>query len=61
VPSDRERELPAEVRKRRDELELALAALRDQKDKLGEGEYYARVEKVLVELARLYAVTAPPR
>ncbi len=61
VPSDREKALPADVRKRRDELELALAALRDQKDKLGEGEYYTRVEKVMVELARLYAGTNPPR
>lgn len=61
VPSDRERAQPAEVRKRRDELELALAALRDQKDKLSEDEYYTRVEKVMVELARLHTGTAPPR
>lgn len=61
VPSDRERALPADVRKRRDELELALAALRDQKDKLTEDEYYTRVEKVTVELARLYSGTKPTR
>jgi hypothetical protein len=61
VPSDRERSLPADVRKRRDELELSLAALRDQKGKLGEDEYYTRVEKVMVELARLYSAAQPVR
>jgi hypothetical protein len=55
VPSERERALPAAVRQRRDELELALANLRDQKDRLGEDEYYARVETIVVELAQLYA------
>ena len=54
VPSDRERALPAAVRLRRDELEQALAALRDQKAKLGEEAYYARAETILVELAKLY-------
>lgn len=61
APSERERSLPAEVRKRRDELELALVALRDQKDRLGEDEYYARVEKVMYELARLYSGSKPGR
>ena len=61
VPSERERALPADVRKRRDELELALAALREQKDRLSEDEYFARVEKVVVELARLYSGTKPVR
>jgi hypothetical protein len=55
IPSDRERSLPATVRQRRDELELDLANLRDQKDRLGEDEYYARVEKIMVELAHLYS------
>ncbi|MDY3560764.1 hypothetical protein R5W23_002010 [Gemmata sp. JC673] len=59
IPSARERALPAEVRKRRDELELALAGLRDQKSRIGEDEYYARVEKLMVELARLYATASP--
>ncbi len=57
VPSARERALPAAVRQRRDELELALAGLRDQKDRLGEDEYYARLERIMLELARLYAGT----
>ena len=56
IPSPRERNMPPEVRARRDELEQAIARLRDSK---GEGseeeEYYARLEPLLVELARLYA------
>ncbi len=54
VPSERDRTMPAAVKQRRDELEQGLAALREQKVKLGEDDYYARIEKVLVELARLY-------
>ena len=54
IPSDRERGIPAEIRQQRDQLELSIAALRDQKDKLGEEEYYVRLEKLMVELARLY-------
>ena len=54
IPSDRERAIPAEKRQRRDQLELSIAALRDQKAKLGEEEYYVRLEKLMVELARLY-------
>lgn len=61
VPSDRERAIPAGVRRRRDELEQSLAALRDQKGGLGEDEYYARVEAVAVELARLYRDAERPR
>ena len=54
IPSERERRIPVEIRQRRDQLELSLAALRDRKDKLGEEAYYARLEKLMVELARLY-------
>ena len=54
IPSDRERGMPAEMRQRRDELESSIAALRDQKEKLKDDEYYARLEKLMVELARLY-------
>ncbi len=54
VPSARERGIPAEVRQRRDQLELSIAALRDQKNTVGEEEYYLRLEKLMVELARLY-------
>ncbi|HEX6987136.1 MAG TPA: hypothetical protein VF170_17285, partial [Planctomycetaceae bacterium] len=54
VPSDRERRLPPEVRRRRDELELAIAELRERKATLPEDDYYARLLPLTVELARLY-------
>jgi hypothetical protein len=54
IPSDRERELPVELRQKRNELELLVAALRDQKGKLKEDDYFARLEKLMVELATLY-------
>lgn len=54
VPGDRERSLPADVRRRRDELELAAAALRDRKARLSETEYYQRLEALMLDLARLY-------
>jgi hypothetical protein len=52
--SDRERQMPPALRRRRDQIELSIAALRDQKDKLSEDVYYRRLEDLMVELARLY-------
>jgi len=54
ITSDREKHLPPEVRERRDSLELAIEQLRDEKPKLKDDEYYDRLEKLMVELARLY-------
>jgi hypothetical protein len=54
ILSDRERGIPAQTRQRRDQLELQIAALRDQKAKLAEDDYYHRLETLLVELGRLY-------
>ncbi len=54
VPSDRERRLPAEVRRHRDELELALAAIRDRKSQMPEDDYYRQLEPIMLELGRLY-------
>jgi hypothetical protein len=54
ILSDRERSIPPEVRRRRDHLELSVAALREQKGKLAEGDYYQRLETLMVELGRLY-------
>ncbi|HEX2474977.1 MAG TPA: hypothetical protein VHK01_09530, partial [Lacipirellulaceae bacterium] len=54
VASDRERDLPADVLRRRDELELKIAALRDEKGQLNEEDYYAQLEQLMVELARVY-------
>lgn len=60
VPSDREADMPREVRQRRDELELQLAELRDHKTELGDDAYYSQLEPLLVELARLYASLNKP-
>jgi hypothetical protein len=59
IPSNRERFMPAEMRQRRNQLELSIAALRDQKDKLSEDEYYGRLDKLMIELARLYRELKP--
>jgi len=65
VPSDRERGIPTALRQRRDQLELAVAALRDKKDKLDADEYYDQLEKLMVELAQIYrdlpAAPEPPQ
>lgn len=53
-PSRLERQLTAEQTARRDQLEASLAALRRRKSELPEPEYFAELEKLLVELARLY-------
>jgi len=54
VPSPRERNMPPEVRARRDTLEAAAERLRRQKGELDEDAYYARLEPLMLELARLY-------
>ena len=54
VRSDQERKLPPAVRAKRDELELAIGKLRDQKSGMPEPEYYQLLEAMLLDLARLY-------
>jgi hypothetical protein len=54
IPSDREKLIPPEIRQKRNQIELALAALRDQKTTLKEDDYYARLEPLMLELARIY-------
>ncbi len=54
VPSAREQQMPAEVRKRRDELELKIAAHRENKTAMPEEKYYERLEELMVALARVY-------
>jgi hypothetical protein len=54
VRSARDRGMPADLRQRRDELELAIERLREEKQKLDADTYYARLEPILLELARLY-------
>ena len=62
IPSDRERALTPEARRERNRIELDLAALRDLKTRMPENDYYAKVEPLMLELARLYRdLPAPPR
>ncbi len=49
-----EQELKPEARARRDELEQELSALRLKKAELKENDYYSQLEKIMVEMARLY-------
>jgi len=51
-PADTAR--PPEWRARRDTLEAAVIAIRDQKDSLPHEEYYRQLEAALLELARHY-------
>jgi len=54
VPNDVERQLPAAIRARRDELELRIAQWRETKSTLPEEEYYQKLEPMLLEMAQLY-------
>lgn len=61
IRSREEQDLPAELRARRDELERAVAALRDGKGAAtDEDAYYVKLERLLVELARLYTTLDEP-
>lgn len=54
VKNDFERRLAPEQRERRDALERQVVALRRTKASLDEAEYYAKLEALLLDLARLY-------
>jgi hypothetical protein len=54
VRSEQEQQMLAETRARRDELELAVARLRETKATFAEDEYYRRLENLMRELALLY-------
>jgi hypothetical protein len=54
IPGDRDRKLSSDLRRQRNELERAIAALRDRKDKLAEDDYFAQLEALMLKLARLY-------
>jgi hypothetical protein len=55
IRSEAEQKLSPEQRARRDEIELAIEALREAKAKLGEEEYYRRLEGLMLDLAKVYA------
>lgn len=59
VRSSREEQLSEQQRSQRDALEKQLAELRQRKSSLPEDEYFALLEPILVELARLYAGSSP--
>ena len=58
IRSAPEQRLSPEQRARRDELEQAIARLRESKSSLADDEYYRQLETLLLELARL-AETPP--
>jgi hypothetical protein len=49
-----DQKLTTEQRAKRDELELAISTLRDRKEKTEKAEYYRELEKLLLQMARLY-------
>ena len=55
MPAPPDLALTPALRRRRDELEAELFALREQRAKLPEATYFARLERLLVPLARIYA------
>ena len=52
--SEQEKNLSAAARAKRDELELKMAKLREQKSELGEETYFKELEKIALELAHVY-------
>jgi hypothetical protein len=54
VRSAAEQKLSLEMRARRDDLELSIARLREEKSKLKEDEYYRQLEALMLQLAELY-------
>lgn len=58
LKSDTENKLTAEERRKRDELENAVVQFREKKGKISDEEYYRGLEKIFLELARLYETNA---
>jgi hypothetical protein len=54
VRSETERNMPSDLRRQRDELELQVIQLRDLKAEFTEDEYYQKLEAILLQLATLY-------
>jgi len=54
VYSEGETVMPPDVRARRDQLELQVMQLRDTRASLSEEEYFAKLELLLREIARIY-------
>lgn len=54
IRSEAENKLTDEQRRKRDELERAVLSYREKKSKMPEDEYYRGLEKLLLDLARVY-------
>lgn len=54
ITSGGERQLSADARQRRGQIEAALETLRLRKSELSPDDYYGQIEPLLLELARLY-------
>jgi hypothetical protein len=54
VLSAAEQAMPPELRARRDELELKIETLRSRKASLPEADYYAQLDELFLQLAKLY-------
>ena len=57
VRSEQEQNLTPEARAKRDELERSMLRLRDEKSQLGEEEYYARLETLLLDIVKIYGLS----
>ena len=53
--SEAEADIPPDLRARRDQLELQVMRLRDAKTQIDEDTYFARLEVLLSEIARIYS------
>tara|TARA_R110002096_G_scaffold16106_11_gene55019 strand:+ start:6562 stop:7464 length:903 start_codon:yes stop_codon:yes gene_type:complete len=54
VPGELDRQLSAEARARRNELEVEAEKLRENRDELSEADYYEKLEAIFVEIAQIY-------
>ncbi len=54
VRSEEEEKMSPAIRARRDELERAIARLRESKGKMSADAYYQQLETLLIEMAKLY-------
>jgi hypothetical protein len=61
IMSATEQAMSPDLRTRRDALELKIESLRAKKSTLAEADYYARLDALLLDLARLYAPAAATR
>lgn len=54
VPSEAEKKIPPPLRIRRDQLEIEVIKLRNAMDSYSQDEYFAKLEKLLIEIAQIY-------